>query len=94
MPRFLLFIFLLLLLYTILHSLIKNMLTQRKKLNRELEPEELVQDPHCQTYIPKRTAIRKRVKGREYYFCDKECARRFFDQKKPQNPKDGAQRLK
>jgi YHS domain-containing protein len=84
MPRFMLFIFLLLLLYTILHSLIKNMFIQRKKLNRELEPEELVQDPHCQTYIPKRTAIRKRVEGREYYFCNKECARKFVDEKRSQ----------
>ena len=94
MIRPLLLLVLFFLLYTILHSLIKNMFIQGRKLNREPELEELVQDPHCQTYIPKRTAIRKRVKGREYYFCDKECARRFFDQKKPQNPKDGAQRLK
>ena len=37
---------------------------QRKKLNRELEAEELVQDPYCQTYIPMGTAVRKRVEGR------------------------------
>jgi YHS domain-containing protein len=84
MPRFFLFVFLLLLLYTILQYLIKNMFIQRKKLNRESEPEELVQDPHCQTYIPRRTAVRKRAGGREYYFCDKECAKKFLDEKKSQ----------
>jgi YHS domain-containing protein len=84
MPRFFLFIFLFLLLYTILHYLIKNMFIQRKKLNREFESEELVQDPHCQTYIPKRTAVRKRVRGREYYFCNKECAEKFLAEKKSQ----------
>jgi uncharacterized protein len=84
MPRFFLFIFLLLLLYAILHYLIKDMFMQRKKLNREPEPEELVQDPYCQTYIPKRTAVRKRVGGREHYFCNKECVRKFLDEKKSQ----------
>jgi len=85
MARFVLFILLLLLLlYAILHYLIKDIFIQRKKLNRELEPEELVQDPYCQTYIPKRTAVRKRVEGRDYYFCSKECLRKFLDEKRSQ----------
>ena len=87
MPRFILFIFLLLLLYTILHYLIKDIFIQRKKLNREREPEELIQDSYCHTYIPKRTAVRKRVEGRDYYFCSKECVRKFFDEKKSQKSK-------
>ncbi len=87
MARFILFILFLLLLYAILHYLIKDMFTHRKKLNRGLEPEELVQDPCCQTYIPKRTAVRKRVGGRDYYFCNKECVRRFFDERKSQESK-------
>jgi len=82
MPRLILFILLLLLLYTTLHYLIKDMVVRRKKLSRESELEELVQDPYCQTYIPKRTAVRKRVKGRHYYFCNKECLRKFLEEKK------------
>jgi YHS domain-containing protein len=82
MPRLILFILLLLLLYTSLHYLIKEISLQRKRLNRESEPEELAQDPYCQTYIPKRTAVRKRVAGRGYYFCSKECVRKFLDEKK------------
>jgi len=81
MARFILFILLLLLLYAILHYLIKDIFMQRKKLNRESKPEELVQDPHCQTYIPKGTAVRKRVEGKEYYFCNKECLRKFLEKK-------------
>jgi YHS domain-containing protein len=84
MPRFILFILLLLLLYAILHYLIRDIFMQRKKLNRELEAEELVQDPYCQTYIPMGTAVRKRVEGRDYYFCSKECLRKFLDEKKSQ----------
>ena len=34
-----------------------------KKMDREPEPEELVQDPYCQTYIPRESAIRKRSAG-------------------------------
>ncbi len=86
MARFILFALLFLLLYTILHSLMKALFNQRKRLNREPEPEELVQDPQCQTYIPSRTAVRKRVGGREYYFCGKECVRKFLNQKKSQRP--------
>ena len=85
MIRLLLSVVLLLLLYAILHFLIKDIFKQKRRLNRGLELEELVQDPHCQTYIPMGTAVRKRVAGRDYYFCSKECLRKFFDGKKSQN---------
>jgi len=81
MARYILFVLLLLFLYAILRHLIKDIFLQGKKLNRQLEPEELVQDPYCQTYIQKRTAVRKRVGRRDYYFCDKECLRKFLEQK-------------
>jgi YHS domain-containing protein len=80
--RFILFIVLLLLLYAILYYLIRDIAGGRKKRIRESEPEELVQDPYCQTYVPKRTAAKKRVKGRDYYFCTKECLRKFLEEKK------------
>jgi YHS domain-containing protein len=81
MSRLILFVFLLLLLYTLLHYLIKDV--RRKKLSREPEPEELVQDPYCKTYVPKRTAVRKRVDGRNYYFCNRECLRMFLQERNP-----------
>lgn len=81
MSRLILFVFLLLLVYTILHYLIKDV--WRKKLSREPEPEELVQDPYCKTYVPKRTAVRKRVDGRDYYFCNRECLRMFLQERNP-----------
>ncbi len=81
MSRLILFVFLLLLVYTLLHYLIKDMPVRRKKWNRESEPEELVQDPYCKTYVPKRTAVRKRVEGRDYYFCNRECLRMFLQER-------------
>jgi len=82
MSRLVLFILLLLFLYGILYYLIRDMVVRRKKLGGELEPEELVQDPYCQTYIPKRTAVKKRIEGKHYYFCNKDCLRKFLEEKK------------
>ena len=76
MLRFILLISLLFILYYVLHILIKDMPSLRKTIKRENEPEELVQDPYCQTYIPKRTALKKRIAGRDYYFCNRECLKR------------------
>jgi len=35
---------------------------------------EMVQDPNCQTFIPKPEAFRQSVEGRELYFCSRRCA--------------------
>jgi YHS domain-containing protein len=78
MLRLILFILLLLILYYVLHFLIKDMLSIRKTMDRKSEPEELVQDPYCQTYIPKRSALKKRIAGKDYYFCDRECMKRYL----------------
>ncbi len=83
MARLLLFIILLLILYAILYYLIRDMAVRRKKRSKDSEPEELVQDPYCQTYVPKRTAIRKRINGENCYFCTKECLRKFLERRKP-----------
>jgi YHS domain-containing protein len=60
----------------------KLIFSSRKKVARKSEPEELVQDPYCQTYIPKKNALKKRVAGRNYYFCNKECLKRFLEGEK------------
>jgi YHS domain-containing protein len=61
----------------------KGIPVRRKKLYRETESEELVQDPYCQTYIPKRSAIRRRLSGKNYYFCKKECMEKFIQNGNP-----------
>jgi len=33
----------------------------------------MVKDPNCQTYIPKRDAVRAEQNGDIYYFCSREC---------------------
>ncbi|MEJ2586967.1 MAG: YHS domain-containing protein [Deltaproteobacteria bacterium] len=39
--------------------------------------DEMVQDPVCGTYIPRRDARRKIIGGREYFFCSRACEERF-----------------
>jgi uncharacterized protein len=81
MFRFILFILLLLTIYYFLRFLIKDMFPRRKTMSKKSEPEELVQDPYCQTYIPMRSAIKKRIKGRDYYFCNQDCLNKFLKRK-------------
>jgi YHS domain-containing protein len=78
MVRLILLIFFLLILYYVFHFLIKDIPSLRKTMDRKSEPEELVQDPYCQTYIPKRSALKKRVAGRDYYFCNRDCLKRYL----------------
>jgi YHS domain-containing protein len=78
MLRFILFVVSTVILYTLLRVLIKSASPRGKRVNRSAEPEELVQDPCCQTYIPKRLAIRKTVAGKEYYFCNQDCLHKFL----------------
>jgi len=82
MLRFILFILLLLILYYVLNFLIRDMRIIRRTIDRKSEPEELVQDPYCQTYIPKRSALKKRITGRDYYFCNRECLKKYLKRKK------------
>jgi len=81
MLRFILFILLFILLYNVLHFFIKNMSFIKRTMDRKSEPEELVQDPYCQTYIPKRSALKKRVAGKDYYFCNRECLKKYLKKK-------------
>jgi uncharacterized protein len=41
------------------------------------EPEELVQDPVCGTFIPRREALKAQKDGQDYFFCSEGCLKRF-----------------
>ena len=64
----------------IMYRLVKGVFSVRTKINRR-EPggviDEMVQDPFCGTYIPKRESIRRVIEGQEYLFCSHECADKF-----------------
>jgi YHS domain-containing protein len=78
MARLIFFIVLGSILYYVLHFLMRDIISRTKKTDSRDEAEELVQDPSCQTYIPKRSALKKNVAGRVLYFCGQECMERYF----------------
>ena len=40
--------------------------------------EEMVRDPVCQVYLPRAEAIRRKVQGRDYFFCSPGCLDKFL----------------
>ena len=76
-------IFFVILVY-ILYRLMKSVFGTGKKIYRNSNGaviDEMVQDPVCETYIPRRQAVNVFRKGREYFFCSKECAEKFKSMK-------------
>ncbi len=48
-----------------------------RPLDRNQEPDVLVQDPVCKTFIPRREALRMQRDGMDYFFCSEGCLKRF-----------------
>ena len=49
-----------------------------KNSSAEQEPTEMVMDPNNGVYIPKSEAIKKTIKGKEYYFSSEQSAEEFI----------------
>lgn len=41
------------------------------------QPDVLVQDPVCKTFIPRHDALKLTKDGQEYFFCSEGCLKRF-----------------
>jgi len=72
----------------ILYRLIKSLLlpSPRKSAEPFTQPgqvitDEMVIDPHCHVYIPKREAITAKIGGKTVYFCSKECKKKYSQAK-------------
>jgi YHS domain-containing protein len=64
----------------IVYQLIKGFFGPKKQIRRKDDNkviDEMVQDPVCKTYIPRRQAVKVILKGREYNFCSESCAEKF-----------------
>ncbi len=48
-----------------------------RPLDQDREPDVLVQDPVCKTFIPRREALRMQRDGMIYFFCSEGCLKRF-----------------
>lgn len=80
--RYLILFALLFLCYYALKKVLVPVLRTYKQFKRYRTPsapadKELVQDPHCHTYIPKETALRATINGEVFYFCSQKCLEKF-----------------
>ncbi|MBN2720276.1 MAG: YHS domain-containing protein [Proteobacteria bacterium] len=50
-----------------------------QRRGKELEGEEMVQDPQCGVYVPKSRAIAMTRRGKQLYFCSEECKRKYSE---------------
>ncbi len=75
MARFLFGVLCLLTFFYLVRFLIRDMFSTKKKS----EHEELVEDPSCKVYIPKSSALRRKIRGKEQYFCSRECLDKFLE---------------
>lgn len=80
--RFLLF----LLLIYILYNLVKKVFRTGSKISGRDSSSgvisEMVQDPFCETYIPRNEAYRIILGGEEIFFCSRECAEKYKEKVK------------
>jgi YHS domain-containing protein len=44
----------------------------------EVSSDELVQDPICKIFIPRRNALKLHQHGQDYYFCSEGCRKKFL----------------
>jgi YHS domain-containing protein len=45
---------------------------------RKVITDEMVIDPHCRVYIPKREALTAKIGGETVYFCSEECKKKYL----------------
>ena len=78
MYRLLLVFALLIVLYLLVRRAIRGFQTTNLS-NREgsVDQDQMVEDPECHAFVPRRTAVVEEVRGHSYCFCSRECARAF-----------------
>ena len=69
----------------LLYRIVKGVFSPKPKVNRGRAQgivDEMVQDPFCKTYIPRRDAVRRVIQGQEVLFCSDDCADKYELQEK------------
>jgi YHS domain-containing protein len=80
-------VILLVILCYILYRLVKSfLLPSSQKFGKQAGPgkkiitDEMVSDPYCNVYIPKHDAIKTKIAGKTFYFCSKECKKKYLEE--------------
>jgi YHS domain-containing protein len=78
MYRLLLITALLVVLYFLLRQAVRGF--KNKNLGDRgtpLDQDQMVEDPECHTFVPRRSAVVETVSGQTYCFCSRQCAEAF-----------------
>lgn len=81
MYRFLLILGLLVIFYFLLRRAIREF--KQRHLDQEgrsIDQDQMVQDPVCHTFVPRKIAFVERIGGQTYCFCSRQCAAAFAQQ--------------
>ncbi len=92
MSRLILILLLLVVIYWLGRSVFEDLSKLRSRQRSQKKPpsdsssnlpvtDQLVQDPVCGVYCPKKKALSAIYKGKVYYFCSEECRQKFLAQK-------------
>jgi YHS domain-containing protein len=68
----------------LLYRIVKGVFTPKARVNRVRAQDvvdEMVQDPFCKTYVPRRDSVRRVIQGQEVLFCSDDCADKYESQK-------------
>ena len=69
------------------YRVVKAIIKPKEKISRGMNGgviDEMVQDPQCKIYLPRREAIEKSINGKSYHFCSEACAAKFLQEGKKQ----------
>lgn len=89
MYRLFLIILLLIVLYFLLRQMFRGFINSATRdgrgvsasgAERDEDQDQMIEDPVCHTFVPKRIAVIEEMGGRTYCFCSKECAVTFRSQ--------------
>jgi YHS domain-containing protein len=82
--RFIIFAVLVYLLYRLIRGIFLAAPKQQGRREPASGPaivDEMVIDPVCRVYIPRREALTARVEGETVYFCSQECMNKYLQDK-------------
>lgn len=80
MPRLLIILALLIVLYLILRLVVREFWGKKGDDQALIDSNQMLQDPVCRAYVPRESAVSARIGGQTYYFCSKNCADTFQKQ--------------
>lgn len=77
-------IFLVLALLTVLYFLLRQAMRGFRSGNVDdrgtsIDQDQMVEDPVCHTFVPRRAAVTRKIGGQTHCFCSNQCATAFQD---------------